>query len=168
MKKVYLLFVAFTIILIIDACKKAEVPEGALNDDSMYQLITSQNFTFYKNNSDRLPAVSASAHGGYIRTSFNNIAQNALDSNGVLPSTEEFPDSSIVLKEIYDGQTDGLNLYAVMMKLPDHPNQSGGWIWSEYDPNGGTIISIAEEGKACVSCHSAVDNRDLIRTFAFH
>lgn len=168
MKKVYLLFTAFTLILIIDACKKAEVPAGALNDDNMFQLITTQNFTFYKNNSDRLQAVSASAHGGYIRTSFNSIALSVLDSTGVLPEGTEFPDSSIVLKEVYDGTTDGLNLYAVMMKLPDHPNQSGGWIWSEYGPSGKVIISIAEEGDACVSCHSAADNRDLVRTFAFH
>lgn len=168
MKKIWVLFTLLSFLFIIGACKKNEVPEGALNDKNLFKLIETQSFTYYKGDDSRLQAASASAHGGYIRTLFNPIAQSVLDSNGVLPSSAEFPDSSIVLKEVYDGLNDGLNLYAVMMKLPNHPNSGSGWIWSEYKLNGDVIITIADEGDACVSCHSASGHRDFVRTFALH
>ncbi|MEX0813981.1 MAG: cytochrome P460 family protein [Chitinophagales bacterium] len=168
MKKIWVLFTLVSFLVIIEACKKDEVPEGALNDKDLFNLIEKQNYSFYKGNDSRLPGANPNAHGSHIRTLFNPIAQSALDSNGVLPSNATFPDSSIVLKEVFDGENGPFKLYAVMMKLPNHPNQSGGWIWSEYEEDGKTIISIADKGNQCLSCHSAVDNRDLVRTFAFH
>lgn len=171
MRKLLILLFLAGLAVALDSCKKKTEPippDNEINDVKLYDLTQTSNFTFYQNSSNRLPAATASPHENYIRVSFNDVAQNALGPDGKLPMGNTFPDSSIIIKEVFDSQSSSLDLYAVMMKRPNHPNEGGGWLWAEYDPGGGVIISLTDNGDDCVSCHNSGSHRDLVRTFEFH
>lgn len=46
MRKPLNLLVLAVLFLIFDACKDNQVPEGALSDEDMFNLIQNQNFTY--------------------------------------------------------------------------------------------------------------------------
>jgi hypothetical protein len=139
-------------------------PPGPDPDEALFEEIMGSGYAYYQGGAI-LPADSASPHGSF-RLRFNTIAQSALDSTGELPAGGTFPDGSILVKEVYDSTS--LDLYAVMKKDPSNSNAGSGWLWAEYDTDESVINPINNNGTACVSCHSATPNRDLVRTFDFH
>jgi hypothetical protein len=88
-----------------------------------------------------------------VRTRYNARAAALLDANGKVRAGASFPDSSLIVKELITGTT--LNRYAVMMKMRASGNAGGGWLWAYYAPDGSSQISIREQGRSCVSCHSS-------------
>lgn len=167
MKKLSILVSLIALVAVLHSCKK-KTPEGQIDDNALYQLTQNSGFTYYQNDPKRLHAASVSPHSNFVRVSFNSWAQSALDANGVLPTGSSFPDSSIVLKEVFDDSVSSVSMYAVMMKMSNHANAGDGWLWAEYNPGGGVVVSLTKEGGDCVSCHSDGANRDLVRTFEFH
>jgi hypothetical protein len=115
----------------------------------------SAGWTYYRNRPDTLIRSAASPHdGSRLRTRYNAAAATQLDANGRVRSNASFPDSSLVVKELYTGGT--LIRFAVMMKVRGSSNASaGGWLWAYYSPTGATEISIADRGAACASCHAS-------------
>jgi hypothetical protein len=93
-----------------------------------------------------------------MRTKFNKVAAGVLDAEGKLPKGKEFPDSSIIIKEIYSDKTKPYELLAVMVKLKGAENSSEGWLWAEYSPAGETEYSVTKNGKVCVKCHKPGDD----------
>lgn len=151
-----------TVIVAIQSCKKDNAVTDA--DNALYAEITAGGYTYYQNG-NLLSGVSPSPHGSF-KLRFNATALAALDSTGELPTGNSFPTGSIIVKEIYSGNS--INLYAVMKKDPTNENAGSGWMWAEFNTDGSAAFSTGEKGDGCVSCHSGTPNRDLTRTFDLH
>lgn len=111
-------------------------------------------WVYYKNSADTLLKNPSSAHDEpRLRTRYNIKAATQLDASGKVRLDPNFPDSSLVVKELFTGQS--ITTLAIMFKLRSAANAGGGWVWSELDANGSAKISAASKGTGCVSCHSA-------------
>ena len=134
-------------------------------DAALYdEMKDNEGYVYYANGST-LSAASASPHGSF-KLRFNDIASQALDNSGELPSGQKFPPGSILVKEVYKGSD--LYIYAVIKKAPSDASSANGWLWAEYLPDGSLGYSINGKGSSCTSCHSETPNRDLVRTFDLH
>jgi Cytochrome P460 len=106
----------------------------------------------------------STAHQPLVRVSMNTVAFAALH-DGSLPPGEDFPDGSIVFKQIImGGQT---VLYAVIFKDKTNALSANGWLWAEYYPDGAAAFSVASRGSGCTGCHSREQGpqHDFVRTF---
>lgn len=106
----------------------------------------------------------STAHQPLVRVSMNATAFHALN-NGRLPAGSEFPDGSIIFKQIRQGtETD---LYAIIYKDPDNPLAGNGWLWAEIRPDGTPFISLTLGGRNCAGCHARELGplNDFVRTF---
>jgi len=111
-------------------------------------------WVYYRNSTDTIVKASNSAHDEpRLRTRYNAKAATQLDVNGKVRLDPNFPDSSLIVKELFTGPT--ITTLAIMFKLRSAPNAGNGWIWSELDAGGNVKISAASRGAGCVSCHSA-------------
>lgn len=124
-------------------------------------------FYWYQNNTARLPSANASAHSPWMRIRFNPIAVAALTDSGKLPVNGTFPRGSLIVKELFESETDSLRYLAVMYKDSLHPQQAFGWVWGEYEANGTPLITLNSQGSLCTSCHQT-NGRDLTRLFDLH
>jgi hypothetical protein len=135
-----------------DPLKGLEPGTGpAVTDDDLGVLSRPAAVWTYFNNSPALIArASSSPHPEtVIRVRYNPFAAGQLDAAGRVKAGAVFPDSSVIVKELYNGTT--LSTTAVMMKL----NGSRSWIWAVYGADGSVQYSTAGRGGACSSCHSS-------------
>jgi len=130
------------------------VPAAFTDADLSARARAASGWTYYKNRPDTLLRSAGSGHAeARLRTRFNAVAAALLESNGKVRVGASFPDSSLIVKELFIGGS--LSRYAVMMKLRGSANASaGGWLWAYYAPDGSTQIGIGGKGGACVGCHS--------------
>ncbi|CAN5429045.1 hypothetical protein BH11BAC1_BH11BAC1_12950 [soil metagenome] len=154
---VVILFIVF-----VAACKKDSQDDNA--DSALFNEVHANGYSYYQSGVT-LTGAPESPHGSF-KLRFNGTALAALDSTGELPSGETFPNGSILVKEIYNGND--LDLYAVMKKDPSNGNAGSGWIWAEFKTDGSASFSTGKKGDGCISCHSGGLNRDLVRTFDLH
>ena len=172
MRFLVVIFLLLAVAIIIDSCRKKDaLPEVAVvipqttpefSDTTLFDLIADTlGRKFYKNNTDVFLPAGGSPHGNF-RFWFNPKAQTALDTSGKLPISGVFPDSSLLMKEVRVSLSDPVTVFAVMYKL------KGNWKWAEYGPSGNVLYSIKADPNACVSCHSNLPNRDLVRSFDLH
>jgi len=137
-------------------------PKKTADDESLYKWISSEKeYYYYKHSPDILPTSEETerAHDNFMRVKFNNKAASVLNSDGHLPKGIMFPDSSVIIKEIYSEKTGKAEILAVMVKLKGAANTNKDWLWAEYSPTGEVEYSVSKNGKVCVSCHkSAYDN----------
>lgn len=170
MKKPSLFILSAIVVAFALSCKKDQAPIAnptpeETTDANLYEAVKSANgYTYYRNNDSIKPSSKATAHGPWFRVRFNSIAKAALTDNGKLPAGKEFPDGSIVVKELYETQQGGLKYLAVMQKNKNHSQANAGWLWNEYEADGKVYYSINLKGGGCVGCHSS-DDRDKVRTF---
>ena len=149
-------------VVAMQSCKKNKTDTDA--DNALYSEITGSGYSYYQSG-NILPGVSPSPHGSF-KLRFNATAVSALDSTGELPTGNNFPTGSIIVKEVYDGSN--ISLYAVMKKDPSNGNAGSGWVWAEFHPDGSAAFSTGKKGDGCISCHNGSPNRDLTRTFDLH
>jgi hypothetical protein len=117
MKPSIIILVAMALtMLAVQACKKDK--EDTAADKSLYNEVTASGNTFYRNG-NIVAAAAPSPHGSF-KLRFNAIAAAALDSTGELPAGKKFPTGSIIVKDVYNGNT--VTLYAVMKKDPSDEN----------------------------------------------
>ncbi len=141
-------------------------PSNDPDDAALYSWISSEtDYTYYKNDSTILLTSDETerAHDNYMRVRFNKIAASVLDADGKLPKGKGFPDSSIIVKEIYGDKSSPVELWAVMVKLKGDKNAGEDWLWAEYSPSGEVEYSVTKKGKSCVKCHK--HGRDYVRLF---
>ena len=161
-KTIITFFAIASMIVIIQSCKKDKTDTDA--DSALYSEVSAGGYTFYQNGT-LLSGAAPSPHGSF-KLRFNATAQAALDSTGELPAGNNFPNGSIIVKEIFSGSN--INLIAVMKKDPSNGNAGSGWVWAEYNTDGSSAFSTGKKGDGCISCHSGNPNRDLVRTFDLH
>jgi hypothetical protein len=141
-------------------------PKHTSEDDALFKWVTSETgYLYYRNDPSILPTSEETerAHDNFMRVRFNKTAASVLDSAGRLPKGAAFPDSSIIVKEIYSDKNKEAEILAVMVKLKDAQNSAVGWLWAEYSPAGEVEYSVTKKGKVCVSCHKSGD--DYVRIF---
>ena len=157
------IFLIAAIITVFASCEK-DYTNTEL-DQQLFNEIRSNEGYLYFQNGDTLAGAVPSPHG-FFRLRFNTNAQAVLDSANELPVGSSFPTGSILVKEVIKNGT--LDLLIVMKKNPTGPEAASGWQWAEYRTDGSVEYSLAKNGDACISCHSAGTNRDLTRTFDLH
>ena len=133
-------------------------------DEQLLEEAAQTNLSYYQNG-NLLDAASGSPHGSF-KLRFNATAKNVLEKDGELPAGKQFPEGSLIVKDIYKGGK--LTLYAIMKKTLSDDNTGNGWLWNEIEPNGTVVFSVGKRGNGCISCHSQIPNRDLIRVFDEH
>jgi hypothetical protein len=145
------------IVSLLLSCSDRGVENGPaiITDAQLLSLAQAPGgWMYYRNSTDTLVKASNSAHDEpRLRTRYNAKAATQLDVNGKVRLGANFPDSSLIVKELFTGPT--ITTLAIMLKLRSAPNAGNDWIWSELDVNGNVKISAASKGAGCVSCHSA-------------
>lgn len=162
-----LLLAGLSCLILFKSCTNHDIEDPSIvdaTDSSLFAEIEQSGYTYYQNG-DMISAASQSPHGPF-RLRFNSIALSALDNAGVLPPNGRFPSGSIVVKETY--RNSNFDVFAVMKKAPTDNNAGNGWLWAEYQINGGIAVSLQEKGGRCINCHTETPNRDLVRTFDLH
>jgi len=131
-------------------------------DKMLFNWINSETgYKYYKNDSAIIPTSEETerAHDNFMRTRLNKKALSVLDSGGKLPDGKSFPDSSIIVKEIYSDKNNlSPDILAVMVKLRGDKNSGKDWLWAEYSPSGETEYSVTKKGKVCIKCHQRGDD----------
>ncbi len=163
-KNTILIILAFSIY----SCVSDKEEGVVIADGTIFNLVKSSSFSFYKNKTDTLPADPSSPHTSFMRVLFNPKAQSAMNDSLSTLTASVFPDESMIVKEVYDTKGGALQVYSVMYKLKGAANNGSGWIWNEFRPDGNVIYSAARKGDQCVSCHTEGVSSDLVRTFALH
>jgi hypothetical protein len=129
----------------------------AVTDDDLKTLIRSDIgvWRYFANATTPIARASSSPHPEtLLRVRYNTLASTQLDANGRVKPGAVFPDSSVVVKELYTGSA--ITTLAVMMKLNNSSSAGfGGWIWAEYTPSGTVRYSTTGRGGACSNCHSS-------------
>ena len=129
--------------------------EPAIPDETAKILANaSATWAYFKNSPALIPRASTSPHPETtIRVRYNAFAASQLDATGRVKAGALFPDSSVIVKELYNGTT--LSTIAVMMKFTGSQSAGfGGWVWAVYGANGSVQYSTAGRGGACSNCHS--------------
>lgn len=141
------------------SCKKKKT------NTSLYDESKGAELSFYKGKDTIYSAAGGSPHGNF-KLKFNATAFSKLDASGKLPSGTSFDNGSLIVKEVYTGNT--LTLYAVMKKDSKSKFSSKDWVWAEFEPDGKVYYNVSKKGEGCVSCHSTSTNRDYTRSFDLH
>jgi len=111
-------------------------------------------FVFYKNSTDTIVKAGGSGHPDpKLRTRYNAVAARSLDSDGRVKAGTVFPDSSLIVKELFTN--DVLTTYVFMLKRTgDNNADANGWVWAETHASGSTLYAASNKGFGCINCHS--------------
>ncbi|MDP1675548.1 MAG: hypothetical protein Q8L88_01690 [Bacteroidota bacterium] len=139
-------------------CKEEDSPTetGQTDTDSQLYLLgkSSTGFVFYKNTSDTISKGGNSGHpDAKLRTRYNSIAAKYLDGAGKVKAGTIFPDSSLIVKELYTNNA--LTTYVFLFKRTGDKNaDANGWVWAEISPTGSILYSASKKGAGCIGCHA--------------
>jgi hypothetical protein len=111
-------------------------------------------FIFYKHSTDTIAKGSGSGHPDpQLRTRYNSVAARMLDGDGKVMMGAVFPDSSLIVKELYTNNL--LTTYVFMYKRPGDKNaDANGWVWAETFTSGAPLYAASNRGSGCINCHS--------------
>lgn len=143
-------------LLVFCTKKTGRNPDLAFSDQALLDSCVNGAPVYYKNNNPTIFPGTNGPHGPY-QLRFNSIAAAALTDNGQLPAGKTMPNGSLIVKDVYSGNT--IRLYAFMYK------SGGAWLWAEVEPNGSVHHSVKGNAGVCTGCHSQPGNRDLLLTF---
>lgn len=161
-----LLVLTFTFGL-IQSCKKDEIDE--VTDERLFELSQSEDgFVWYKNSDRLLAKSSGSAHiYPFLRTRYNDIAATQLDEQGKVFENAQFPEGSLVVKELYDASP-ALVRYAILYKSTGSAYADDkGWVWGYINQDGSIADPASKRGISCISCHSQTGAIDYMLMNAF-
>lgn len=153
--------VLFSGLFLLSACKESTTaPDTAspstTTEAQLYAMgKSSAGFTFYKLSTDTIAKGGNSGHpDARLRTRYNAIAAHYLDASGKVKTGTVFPDSSLIVKELFTGST--LTTYVFLFKKKNDTNaDANGWVWAETDPSGAATYPVGNKGSGCISCHSS-------------
>ncbi|KAB2920648.1 MAG: cytochrome P460 family protein [Bacteroidetes bacterium] len=148
----------FLLLLLAAGCTDdsgTEPTPGGTTEAQLYSLgKNAAGFTFYKNSADTITKGGNSAHPDpQLRTRYNSVAARFLGSDGKVKAGTLFPDSSLIVKELYTNSV--LTTYVFMFKRAGDPHaDANGWVWAETHADGSTLYAASKKGAGCTGCHS--------------
>ena len=162
-KTILLLFTIATILLIIQACKKEDLPDKDSIDEEVFNFTKeTSGYVWYKNSDQLLQKGNSTGHQeAFLRTKFNAIAATMLNDTFKVKENAIFPDGSVIIKELHSSMSQ-LSTYAIMYKNSSSVYADAtGWVWGYYRPGGEVRQSAENKGIECRSCHLQNGNIDL-------
>lgn len=153
--------------MFVTSCKKDKA--GKDIDTELFDMAKeTSGFVWYKNVDTLLPISAGSGHAyPYLRTRFNSIAASQLEANGKVKTTADFPEGSLIVKELYSSQTT-LSRYAILYKKAENENADAiGWVWGYINADGSVATSATGKGGSCITCHSQAGNIDYMLMNAY-
>lgn len=157
-KTLLLIFLAIVFV----ACKKEKVPDGT--DINLYNMaVKTSGFTWYKFSDDYLDKSSGSGHNfPFLRTRFNDVAATQLDVNGKVIDGIDFPEGSLIVKELINQDLD-IERYAILYKESSNESaDANGWVWGYINSDKTIAATALDKGAACISCHQQAGNIDQV------
>jgi hypothetical protein len=148
--------------LMIYSCKK-DTTASDIDADLYEKAKSSSGFTYYKNSNELLEKSSGSGHPqAFLRTKYNIIAAEKLDSNGKIIEGTVFSEGSLIVKELFDDATK-LGRYAILYKNSSSSvADNKGWVWGYINENGKVAESASNKGASCINCHTQNGNVDYM------
>lgn len=153
--------VALTVLLAL-SCSKDKT--GKQIDKELYDLAnTTEGFVWFNYSNAYLPQSSGSGHNfPKLRTRFNAVAAQMLDSVGRIQPGITFPEGALIVKELINDDN-SLGRYAILLKDSDSKfADAHGWIWGYINSDESIAISAVDKGQDCISCHQQAENIDYI------
>jgi hypothetical protein len=147
-----------------NSCKHDDDDEVTGIDKELCDMAkNSSGYTWYKKTDSLLIKSAGSGHSQpYLRTRYNSTATTMLDSTGKVIAGTDFPEGSMVVKELYTDMST-LDLYAILYKKQGHEYaDANGWVWGYINADGSVRLSATEKGTSCISCHSQDGNIDYM------
>lgn len=157
------LAITITFLIFLFAHCKYDNFEARFEAEIYNKAISTDGYVWFKYTNQALKKSLGSGHSSpYLKTRYNAIAANQLDSVGKIKLGAKFPEHSMVVKELLNDKGD-VELYAVLYKKSNHPNaDTKGWVWGYYNRDGSVRTSSALKGKDCNGCHSQALNEDYM------
>lgn len=152
----------------IHSCKHDGVALGT--DLMLYEMATvDTGFVWFKFSDAALERSSGSGHSQpKLRTRYNATAASMLDSEGRIQNGIQFPDGSLIVKELLDNDL-SISLYAVLYKSAGNADaDENGWVWGYLNPNGTVRTPASQKGSGCIGCHTQGDNIDYMLMNKFY
>jgi len=152
------LFVLVTVFHFSSGCKDEGQPVTSepvtVTDAELFAMqLSPEGWTFFGNAPDTLTGGGNTAHEPRLRVRYNARAGTQVNGAGRVITGAVFPDSSLIVKDLYTGSV--RTTIAYMFKLPVASNAgAGGWVWAETDGTGTPKIPASRQGTGCVGCHS--------------
>jgi hypothetical protein len=144
--------------LLFAACSESTPPAPpavpAVTDADLFSLQSAPSgWVFYRLRADTLARGGNSAHPDRVRTRYNAKAASQLDAEGRVRSGAAFPDSSLIVKDVFTGSTRTVIAYLYKLRAASNAGP-GGWVWSETGDDGTPFIPASEKGSRCAPCHA--------------
>lgn len=146
----------------IHSCKKEKLAEGI--DKELFDMSTqTQGFVWYKNSNSNLSKSSGSGHPQpFLKTRYNSTAATKLDANGMIIPGSQFPEGSLIVKELL-GSSSEIERYAILYKKSSSAEADAkGWVWGYINKNGTVAELASKKGEACIGCHTQSGNIDYM------
>ena len=156
------LFILLSSFFINPSCKKDASSSDI--DKELFDLAKNTvDIKWYKNSDQLLPKSSGTGHSeALLRTRYNSIAAQGLDSLGKIISGYTFSDGALIVKELYTSAS-SFNRYAILYKKPSSQYaDERGWVWGYINENGTIQEPAKNKGSACNGCHSQSNNIDYM------
>lgn len=154
--------VLFCVSLFFVSCKKEKVPDDT--DIKLYNMaVKTTGFTWYKFSDMNLDKSSGSGHNfPFLRTRFNDVAATQLDANGKVIDGIDFPEGSLIVKELINQDLD-IERYAILYKESSNEfADADGWVWGYINSDKTIAASALDKGASCISCHQQAGNIDQV------
>lgn len=147
--------------LIIVSCSKDKV--NTVDIELLAKAKDTTGFVWFKYVDTLLPKSAGSSHNEpFLKTRYNNIAASQLDSTGKILADAQFPEGSLIVKELFDNTTT-IGRYAILYKDSDNDfADANGWVWGYMNADGSIVEGASKKGNACISCHSQAQNIDYM------
>jgi hypothetical protein len=166
LKNIFKKVISSSLILIvlfsINSCKKNKIAKEL--DKELFEMAkVTSGFKWFKNSNSLLNKSSGSGHPQpFLRTRYNSVAASQLDSNGNIITGVNFPEGSLIVKELYDNSSN-IERYAILYKKSDSEvADDKGWVWGYINADGSVAESSSKKGNSCISCHSQPENIDYM------
>jgi hypothetical protein len=154
-------FSSALIVFIVVACTKDKV--NTVDIELLEKAKDTTGFVWFKYSDTLLPKSAGSSHNEpFLRTRYNAIASSQLDSDGKILTNAQFPEGSMIVKELFDNTTT-IGRYAILYKDSDSDfADAKGWVWGYMYADGSIVEAASKKGNACINCHSQAQNIDYM------
>lgn len=145
-----------TLLLAAAGCSESPAlspPPPEVTDSELFRLQEQPGgWTFYRFRDDTLARGGNSGHPDRVRTRYNAKAATQLDAGGKVRPGASFPDSSLIVKDVFSGSNRIVIAYMYKLRAASNAG-AGGWVWSETLDDGTPFIPASEKGTRCSGCH---------------